>query len=122
MQDNLFTICYLDLCTSLWYSVVLQGGAHMKGTLEDLWHGNVSPQTDSRNNTPEMKQLMEYMARHHDDLLKSMNEEQKDIFERFDDCWSEYASLAEEAIFVYAFRLGAQMMLDVLSKPACPQD
>ena len=122
MQDNLFTICYLDLCTSLWYSVVLQGGARMKGTLEELWHGNVSPQTDSRNNTPEMKQLMEYMARHHDDLLKSMNEEQKDIFERFDDCWSEYASLAEEAIFVYAFRLGAQMMLDVLSKPACPQD
>lgn len=94
----------------------------MKGTLEELWHGNVSPQEDSRNNTPEMKQLMEYMARHHDDLLKSMNEEQKDIFERFDDCWSEYASLAEEAIFVYAFRLGTQMMLDILSKPACPQD
>ena len=94
----------------------------MKGTLEELWHGNMNPQEDSRNNTPEMKQLMEYMARHHDDLLKSMNEEQKDILERFDDCWSEYASLAEEAIFVYAFRLGAQMMLDVLSKPACPQD
>ena len=47
----------------------------MKGTLEDLWHGNISPQENSRNNTPEMKQLMEYMARHHDDLLKSMNEE-----------------------------------------------
>ena len=117
-----FTKSYLDLCTSLWYSVVLRGGSRIKGTLEDLWHGNMSPQEDSRNNTPEMKQLMEYMARHHDDLLKSMNEEQKDIFERFDDCWSEYASLAEEAIFVYAFRLGAQMMLDVLSKPACPQD
>ena len=58
----------------------------MNSTLEELWHGNVSPQTDSRNNTPEMKQLMEYMARHHDDLLKSLTDEQKDIFERFDDC------------------------------------
>ena len=86
----------------------------MKGTLEELWHGNVSPQTDSRNNTSEMKQLMEYMARHHDDLLKSMNEEQKDIFERFDDCWSEYASLAEKAIVVYTFRPEAQMILDAL--------
>jgi hypothetical protein len=28
--------------------------------------------------------------------------------------WCEYASLAEEAIFVYAFRLGAQMTLDAL--------
>ena len=88
----------------------------MKNILGELWHGNISPQEDSRNNTPEMKQLMDYMARYHDDLLKTLSDEQRDIFERFDDCWSEYASLAEEAIFVYAFRLGAQMMLDVLSK------
>ena len=59
---------------------------------------------------------MEYMAQHHDDLLKTLSEEQRDIFERFDDCWSEYASLAEEAIFVYAFRLGTSMMLDILRK------
>ena len=56
------------------------------------------------------------MDRHHDDLLKTFSDEQRDIFERFDDCWSEYASLAEEAIFVYAFRLGAQMMLEILRK------
>ena len=87
----------------------------MNSTLEELWHGNVSPQTDSRNNTPEMKQLMEYMARHHDDLKKTMSEEQIEIFEKFDDCWSEYASLAEKAIFVYAFRLGANVVLDILS-------
>lgn len=61
-----------------------------------------------------MKQLMEYMARHHEDLLKGMTEDQRDVLERFDDCWSEYASLAEEAIFVYAFRLGARTMLEVM--------
>ena len=88
----------------------------MKSILEELWRGNVNPQEDSRNNTPEMKKLMEYMARHHDNLLKVLTEEQRDIFERLDDCWSEYASLAEETIFVYAFRLGAQMMLDILRK------
>ena len=60
-----------------------------------------------------MKELMEYMARHHDDLLKSMTDEQKEIFEKFDDCWSEYMSLAEAAIFEYSFRLGAQMMLEI---------
>ena len=88
----------------------------MKNILGELWRGNISPQEDSRNNTPEMKQLMDYMARHHDDLLKTLSEEQRDVFERFDDCWSEYASLAEEAIFVYAFKLGASMMLDILCK------
>ena len=86
----------------------------MKNILGELWHGNISPQENCRNNTPEMKQLMDYMARHHDDLLKTLSDEQRDIFERFDDCWSEYASLAEEAIFVYAFRLGAPVTLDAL--------
>ena len=83
----------------------------MRSTLEELWHGNISPETDSRTNTPEMKRLMEYMARHHDNLMTTMTDEQKDIFERFDDCWSEYASLAEKSIFVYAFRLGENIAI-----------
>ena len=100
---------------TLWYSMMLQGGELMRSTLEELWHGNISPETDSRTNTPEMKRLMEYMARHHDNLMTTMTDEQKDIFERFDDCWSEYASLAEKSIFVYAFRLGANIAIDILS-------
>jgi len=85
----------------------------MRSVINELWHGNIIPQEDSRNNSPEMKELMEYMARHHDDLLKTMPDEQKEIFEKFDDCWSEYMSLAEAAIFEYAFKLGARLMLEV---------
>ena len=81
--------------------------------IKELWHGNISPQDDSRNNSSEMKQLMEYMARHHDDLLKIMTDEQKEIFEKFDECWSEYTSLAESSIFEYAFKLGAQFAMEM---------
>ena len=86
----------------------------MRSILQELWHGNICPQTDSRNNSPEMKERMEDMARHHDDLLKTMIDEKKEIFEKFDDCWSEYSSYAEEAIFEYAFKLGAQITLEAL--------
>ena len=82
--------------------------------INELWHGNIVPQEDSRNNSPEMKELMKYMARHHDDLLKTMSDEQKEIFEKFDDCWSEYVSLDEAAIFEYAFRLGARLTIETL--------
>ena len=85
----------------------------MRSVINELWHGNIVPQEDSRNNSPEMKELMEYMARHHDDLLKTMSDEQKETFEKFHDCWSEYMSLAEAAIFEYAFELGARLMLEV---------
>ena len=82
--------------------------------IKELWHGNIIPQEDSRTNSKEMKELMEYMARHHDDLIKTMSDEQKALFEKFDDCWSEYTSLSEVAIFEYAFKLGMQMAIETL--------
>ena len=42
--------------------------------------------------------------------------EQKEIFEKLDDCWSEYASYAEEAIFTYAFKLGIQIAIETLTE------
>ena len=86
----------------------------MKSKLEELWYGNICPEADSRTTTLEMKQLMGYMARHHETLLATLNDEQKETFEKFDDCWSEYASLAEKSIFVYAFKLGMQFAIEVL--------
>ena len=86
----------------------------MKSMIKELWHGNICPQTDSRSNSTEIKELMEYMARHHDDLIKTMSDEQKEIFEKFDDCWSEYTSLSEAAIFENAFKLGMQMAIETL--------
>lgn len=71
----------------------------MKSIIKELWRGNVMPPEDGRHNTPEMQQLLEYISRHNDDLLKSMTDEQKKIFEKYHDCWSKYASLAEAAIF-----------------------
>ena len=85
----------------------------MKGTIKELWRGNIIPQEDSRTNSTEMKELLGYISRHHEDIEKSMTDEQKEIFEKFHDCWNEYASLAEEAIFTYAFKLGVRLTLEI---------
>ena len=55
----------------------------MKSMIKELWHGNIIPQEDSRNNSKEMKELLGYMARHHEDLEKTFTDEQKEIFEKF---------------------------------------
>ena len=49
-------------------------------------------------------------------MTTSMTHKQKEIFEKFDDCWSEYVSYAEEAIFTYAFKLGIQIAIEALTK------
>ena len=43
--------------------------------LDEFWHGNIIPQEESRTNSPEMKELLSYMARHHEDLEKSFTDE-----------------------------------------------
>ena len=75
---------------------------------------NIIPQEDSRTNLPGMNELLGYMARHHEELEKSFTDEQKETFEKFHDCWSEYMSLAEAASFEYAFKLGMQMAIELL--------
>ena len=54
-----------------------------------------------------------YMARHYDELFKMLTDEQKEIFEKFHDCWSEYMSRTEASIFEYAFKLGARLAIEV---------
>ena len=108
----------LDFLSLLWYVVVLteKEAQPMKSMIKELWHGNIIPQEDSRNNSKEMKELLGYMARHHENLEKTFTEEQKEIFDKFHDCWSEYMSLAEAAIFEYAFKLGMQIAIETLTE------
>ena len=40
----------------------------MRSVINELWHGNIVPQEDSRTNSPQMKELLGYMSRHHEDL------------------------------------------------------
>ena len=36
----------------------------MSHIIQELWHGNIVPQEDSRNNTKEMKELISYIREH----------------------------------------------------------
>ena len=40
-----------------------------------------------------------------------MTHEQKETFEKLDDCWSEYVSCDEEAIFAYTFKLSMRIAI-----------
>lgn len=88
----------------------------MNSIINELWNGNVVPQEDSRTNSKQMQELLGYIARHNADLEKSFTDEQREIFEKIHDCWSEYASLSEAAIFEYAFKFGMQIAIETLTE------
>ena len=87
----------------------------MKSIHEELWFGNICPETDKRTNSPEMKQLMGTMAEYHDELMSTLTDEKKEIFEKFDDCWGKYVGHSQKATFIYAFKLGARIVYKILT-------
>lgn len=86
----------------------------MRSILEELFYGNICPNTDCRSHNKETKQLMGYIADHHDNLLFTLNDQQKELLEKFDDCYNELTDINEREIFVYAFKLGMQIAFEVL--------
>mgnify|MGYP003462083592 CR=1 FL=1 len=87
----------------------------MRSILEELFYGNICPNTDCRSQDKETKRLMGYIADHHDNLLSTLNDEQKELLEKFDDCYNELTDINEREIFSHAFKLGARIMLEILS-------
>ena len=87
----------------------------MRSIIEELWYGNICPNSGGRKVTKEAKDLMRYIADHHDNLQATLTDKQKEILEKFDDCYAELTDISEREIFVYAFRLGARIAIEVMS-------
>ena len=87
----------------------------MRSILEELFYGNICPNSDCRSHDKETKQLMGYIADHHDNLLSILNDQQKELLEKFDDCYNELTDINEREIFSYAFKLGMRIAIEVLT-------
>ena len=74
----------------------------MKTFTEELWYGNIFPSSGCRETNNDTKALMDYIARHHEKLLSLLS--------------SELMAINERNIFVYAFRLGARMAIEIMSE------
>ncbi len=82
--------------------------------IEELWYGNIDPLNGGVFKSSEMKELIQYIARHREDLKKTLTDEQKEVFEKFDDFNTELNRLSETSIFECGFKLGARMILSGL--------
>ena len=86
----------------------------MRSILEELFYGNVCPNTDCRSKDKETKELIGYIADHHSALNETLADKQKEIFEKFNDCYDELTDINEREIFSYDFRLGMRIAIEVL--------
>ena len=86
----------------------------MRHLLEDFWYGNISPQTDSIENNLEIKKLLELMGQNRDKLCKTISNEEQLTLEKYDDCLNEMNGIIEREAFIYGFKLGGNIMLEIM--------
>ena len=77
--------------------------------LQELWYGNIRPNED-KIITDEEKELVSLIAWHHETLSSSLKDNDLDVFEKYVDCFTEYASLIECQAFEIGFRLALKLL------------
>ncbi len=85
-------------------------------TLEDLYYGNIIPHEHSIKRGSAYSEVLGYVVRHEDDLKATLNEQQKEIFEKLKDCESELHGMNELESFISGFKLAANIIIEVLQE------
>ena len=84
--------------------------------LEEFWYGNIEPAEYDISHSKEYKQMLQLISRNEDKLLATMTDSQKELFAKYTDCVRDYQVMAECMLFQNSFRLGAKMMIAVMSE------
>jgi len=84
--------------------------------LEDLYLGDVRPNERFFTRNSQYAKALDEVVKVGDSLTAALNEEEKKLFEDYMDAQREVTVLTDCETFCYAFKLGAKIMLDVLTE------
>lgn len=83
--------------------------------LEELYIGNVRPGERSFRRNSQYGRALSASADAADKLIAALSDEQKKLFEEYMDAQREVMVITDMETFIYGFRIGAKIMLDVLT-------
>ncbi len=83
--------------------------------LEDLYLGDIRPNERFFKRNSQYAKALDEAVKVGDALTAKLNEEEKELYEDYMDAQREVTVLTDCETFCYAFKLGAKIMLDVLT-------
>ena len=83
--------------------------------IEDLWYGNISPCERDIKRSSNYADALERIVQLETALHARLNDEEKELLERFVDCSNEMCCISEREMFVQGFILGAKLIIEVMS-------
>ena len=84
--------------------------------LEDLYLGDIRPNERFFKRNSQYAKALDEVVKVGDTLTASLNEDEKKLFEDFMDAQREVNVLTDCETFCFAFKLGAKIMMDVLTE------
>jgi len=78
----------------------------MQSILEEFFYGNISPEVQFIKKGSRYEEVMRVICHNEDKLLERLNEEEKEILEKYIDAQMELNSLTAIKSQVYGYKLG----------------
>ncbi len=81
----------------------------MKNIIMDLCRGNIESEIVSELTTNKLKELEDLKEKNLNDLLKTLNDDEREILEKYIACVDESEFLGNEQLFTNGFSLGLRI-------------
>lgn len=82
--------------------------------LDKLWRGTLSPSEQCVNHGSEYSQLHHKAAQMGSQILSRMSDEEKQLFQEYQELQERMSHISEEDMFVNGFRIGVGLILDAI--------
>ncbi len=86
----------------------------MISILTEILNGQVKPLEEIGKDCRAIDEVSDFVERNSDNLYKTLNDEQKEIFKKYNDCVEEYYTLLIDEAFSVGFSLSTRILTESL--------
>ena len=79
--------------------------------LEKFWYGNINPSEIPFQRQRRFDKAFRLLTKNEEKLLEALNEQEKELLEKYKACYDEMIQITECQIFIKGFKLGARFVI-----------
>ena len=86
--------------------------------LEEFWYGNINPMERPFQRQRKLDKVFRLVTKNEEELLKNLNEQEKELFDKVKSCYDEMIQITECQTFIKGFKLGARFFVECFENDA----
>ena len=86
--------------------------------LEEFWYGNINPAERPFQKQRRFDKAFRLLTKNEEELLKNLNEQEKESFNKVKSCYDEMIQITECQTFIKGFKLGTRFFMECFENDA----